>query len=143
MRNLFIDLYVSAFHFVSRVNPTRGEDGFDIYASNICIVSLFLFAVLLLEIGTAAFGISTSRLFGRSRYIPVICALLMLTVGNWIVGIIVQSIGELRSHAWVRERYGGLSIARKFIVASIPVGSVLGIMAIVALRQYFNAFGGL
>lgn len=143
MRSLFIDLYAIAFNFCSKISPNRGAVGAALYASNICLVALFILVVLGFELATAALGIPAHRLIGKSSLIPLVITVVMLTFGNKVTRMIVRSIDELQAPESVRARYASLSNGRKWLVLGTVIGSFLSILFIVAVRQFFGAFGGM
>lgn len=143
MTNLLKDLYSMAYQFAWRMGPKRGSDNAADYAKWICILSLALIPLFILAFVDVVIRIPVHNLFGRGRLGEIVFTLIALFVGNVIVGIWLRRIPELQAPETIERHYDQLPAGRKILVPCLAGGPLVGILLLIAARQFLGWFGGI
>jgi hypothetical protein len=143
MTALLRDFYSIGYQFARRLAPKRDPEAAAEYARHMCVLWLFLAAVLFFEVVTSLLRIPLSQLMGNNRILHILVAAAALVIGNIFVKKRVNGITELRTPNDIERHNNGLSALRKVALVSAAVGTLIAILVLVAARQFLGAFGGL
>ena len=143
MMDLLKDLYVIAYQFARRVSPQRSLAAAVDYAKRVCIVSLVFIPLFVMTFVDVVLKIHVRNLVGSNRLELLGFAVIAVFAGYAVVDAWLRRIPELQTREGIERHYEQLPAGRKILVPCLAGAPLVGMLLLIAARQFLGWFGGL